>query len=390
MIREVDYLISLCRAFLNSKQLAADGSINYETLYKIANSHNISAVVFAVMNTSEGRELIPEKSFKSFENDFFEAVMRYKLQSDAIDELDLQLSKNEIPHIFFKGSVLKELYPVPEARVMGDIDVLIKPEYRDAVRKVLTADGYLCEKHNGPVYNYLKDGVLTEMHTKIISGKVGSADAEEYFEDAAENAVYEGFSGTLDTDYHFAYLIAHIAHHFWFYGAGIKLILDLAVMLKNCSVNIENVLAIMEDAGLADFAKVILSVCYEWFEIGESFGADTESTKEFLLRYGAFGNANRNLSAVAERKQLEEGETSPFKMKLRLLFPSYEKMKNIDYMKFIEGKPHLTPAGWIYRAGYNLKNKRKFVKSSVKAIGSDETKGEAEKELAYFKEIGLL
>lgn len=65
------------------------------------------------------------------------------------------------------------------------------------------------------------------MHTKIISEFGDNA-----FNDAFENSVFDGCKGELNNDYHFAYLIAHIAHHFKFYGAGLKLILDLAVMLK--------------------------------------------------------------------------------------------------------------------------------------------------------------
>ena len=176
-----------------------------------------------------------------------------------------------------------------------------------------------------------------------------------------------------------------------FYGAGLKLILDLAVMLNKCSIDLNSVFEILESAGLGEFAKVILTLCFKWFGAGSDYGVDTEKTEKFLLQYGAFGNINRNTAAVLQRRELEEGrDSSGFAARLHLLFPSYEKLKGIDYINFIDGKPYLTPAAWAYRIWYNFKNNKGFVKKSVKNIGSDETKGEAEKEFAYFKEIGLL
>lgn len=391
MVREIDYLILLCKAYLNGQSITLDENIDYEKLYVISNRHNLSAIAFAVINTSKNRSVVGEKAFALFQEDFFEAVMRYSLQSEVKSELSSLLCENRIYHIFFKGADFRDLFPVPEARVMGDIDVLIKEADRLSVKELLNKNGFESESANGPVYNYVKDGALIEMHSKLINDKIGRGNCEEYFKSAFENAKFDGCSGRLEINYHFAYLIAHIAHHFRFYGAGIKLILDLAVLLKNAEVEPDKALSILKDAGLDDFARVILTVCKKWFGYGESYVENTDETEMFLMNFGAFGNINRNNAAVIERKELEEGKAvTPFKTRLRLLFPSYEKLKDIDYINFIEGRPYLTPAAWVYRAFYNFKNKKSFVVSSVKAIGSDETKSEAERELAYFKEIGLL
>ena len=110
-----------------------------------------------------------------------------------------------------------------------------------------------------------------------------------------------------------------------------------------------------------------------------------------MTSFGAFGNVRRTKAAIIERKELEEGKkTSALMTRLRLLFPPYRKLKNIPYIKFIDGRPYLLPYAWIYRIIYNFKHRKQLVKSSTMGIGSDESKSEAENELAYFKEIGLL
>ena len=119
---------------------------------------------------------------------------------------------------------------MPESRAMGDIDILIKECDRNKVKKLLTSNGFDCIKQNGPVYNYVKNNVLFEIHTKLINHY-----DEEPFCNAFDYAVFDGFEGTFDNNFHFAYLIAHTAHHFKFYGAGIKLIVDQALSQKLCN-----------------------------------------------------------------------------------------------------------------------------------------------------------
>jgi hypothetical protein len=391
MKEEKEYLIRLCSDYLNNKAQALEESIDYSMLFELSNAHNLSGSVFCVIKNSPNKEIIDEEVFKRFEDDFYNAVFRYSLQGSVAQEISNILSENKIKHVFFKGIQLREYYPVPQSRVMGDIDILISPESRERAKEVLIENGYELVNSNGPVWDYNKNGVTIEVHTKIISGKVGNSNAEEYFLNAIEHAEFEGCLGKLENNYHFAYLLTHIAHHFWFYGAGIKLILDLAAFIKTEKIDLNAVLEMMEEIGLEDFSKVILTVCNKWFGVGKSYSCDTKTTEEFLSSFGAFGNLNRNKAAVVERKELEEGKkTSRFMTRLRLLFPPYSKLKDIPYISFIEGRPYLTPLAWIYRIFYNLKNRRAFIKKATGGVGSDETNNLAQKELEYFEEIGLL
>lgn len=391
MEQEYTYLVALCRHFLHQEAATLRTDIDYQKLYTIANSHNLSAILYCVMNTSANKTIVPAAALKRFEDDFYEAIVRYDMQRLQAERLDALLTEHRLRHVFFKGAEIKEYFPVPQARVMGDIDLLIAADDRDRAKAVLVKDGIRLVHDNGPVYDYDADGVKVEMHTKIISGKVGSSNAEACFSNAMEHAVFDGCRGTLQPDYHFAYLITHLAHHFWFYGAGVKLILDLAVMLKTFDIDLKTVMDKLQEEGLFDFAKVILTVCHRWFGVGHDYHADTEKTEAFLLSFGAFGNVNRNHAAVIERKELEEGKrTSLFKTRLRLLFPSYQQLKNIPYIRFIEGRPYLVPYAWVYRAFYNFKHRRSYVRRTTQQLGSDETNSMAQRELAYFKEIGLL
>lgn len=390
MNKEDRFLIETCRAFLHGSEsdLTPEENMDWQQLMKLALHHNLISVCHCALHDKQYNDPEFISLRNSLRDKFLDAYFIFNRQTECINDLKNIFSDNKIPHIFFKGSVVRNFYPVPEARIMGDIDVLIKPEDRSRVKTILEQEGFECTAQNGPVFDYRRDNVLIEVHTRIIQ-EFG----EKAFCDAFEKADFQNgsYTGILDENYHFAYLIAHIAHHFMFYGAGIRMVLDLAVLQNKQKIDTDKVFEILNIIHLDTFAKVILTVCFEWFKVGKKYVDDTTKTQDYLCRCGAFGSLNKNKGAVIARRELAEGKTpSSFMSRFHLAFPSYKKMKTIPYIKFIEGRPWLTPYAWCYRFFYNIKNRKKFMKKTINQLGDEETQSLAKEELAYFKEIGLL
>lgn len=385
MKKEEKFLIAICKAYLTGDDMDIPQDISWNELYKLIRHHNLLGISYCVLNTSKQKNNIPSSFMTAVENKFFDLVYLYQCQTNCIDEINDLLTASQMRYILFKGAELRYYYPVPESRAMGDIDLLIDRENRDKAKKLLKTAGFACLEQNGPVYKYSRDNVLLEVHTRIIS-EFG----DDAFNDAFENAEFDGYKGTLNDNYHMAYLISHIAHHFKFYGAGIRHVLDLAVFQQKKDIDIDKVMEILKPIGLDTFGRVILSVCCEWFGIGSKFVDDTEKTQQYLCKCGVFGSMNENKGAIVTRKELEKsGKSSAFMVKLRLAFPPYERLKNIDYIRFIDGRPWLTPYAWVYRFFYNLKHRKSFMTTTIKEIDDDKTQELAKQELEYFEEIGL-
>ena len=390
MNKEEKILIELCNAFAHNEQIRLNGGFDFARLYKLARAHNLTAVCHCALQNTENGSDIPEKFKNALLNSFYDIVYNSQRQQNCIDELRELFTASQTPYILFKGAILRNYYPVGEARAMGDIDLLIKQSDRDTVKNLLTKAGFKCTLQNGPVYSYEKNDVLVEVHTTLIS---------EYnvypFDNPFEHAHFDNCEGTLESNFHFAYLIAHTAHHFRFYGAGIKLILDLALMQKNESIDLDIVFKYLEAAGLCTFAKTILTVCHKWFNAGKDFADEnspaTKKTEDYLCACGAFGSELDNKGAVITRRELEQGHsTSSFMLKLRLAFPSYERMKEIDYIKFLNGRRYLTAYAWCYRFFYILKHKKSLMKNAVGSLGDSKTTAQAYEQLDFFEEIGLI
>ncbi|MCM1285462.1 MAG: nucleotidyltransferase family protein [Acetobacter sp.] len=392
MKKEEVFLIELCRNFINGGKVVIPKDIEYDMLFRLAEHHNLLGVCHCALNGADGRENVPKEFLKSLENSFFDYIFNFQCQSNALEELRRLFSSAEIKYVLFKGACLRELYSVPEARAMGDIDLLIKTADSEKVRLLLTANGYRCAAENGNVLDYVKNNVLLEVHTKIIS-EFG----ENVFDDAFNNAEFDGYTGALYDSYNLAYMIAHTANHLKYTGAGIRFIMDIAVMLKNRNANIEKTFEILDKINLTEFGQVLLSVCCEWFGIGKSYSANTDRVQEYLVEDGVFGSMKDSVRSTVSRlrqcRALEENgkekSKSPILLKLRLAFPPYETLRKASYINFIDGRPWLLPAAWAYRFFYNVKNNRGHMLQTVKNIDDEKTIALAKEELKFFEEIGL-
>lgn len=385
MDNESKFLIDICSAYLNAAPVYVPENIDYKRLYNIIKNHNLIGICHCALNHAENKEFIPPAFMNAVKDKFFDLVYIYECQSNVLNEIISIFTENEIRHILFKGSVIRDMYPIPESRAMGDIDILIDKKNQKKARALLENASFICTADNGPVFDYRKNNVLVEVHTRIIS-EFG----DHAFDSPFDNAEFDKCSGKLESNYCLAYIIAHIAHHFKFYGAGIRHIMDLAVIQNAYDIDLDKVIHILKEYHLDTFAKVILSVCSKWFGTGKKYVDNTQKTEDYLCLCGAFGSMNKNKGAIVTRKEMEKGHTSTLGVKFHLLFPSYQQMKNIPYIKFIDGRPWLTPYAWCYRFLYNIKHKKDFMKNTVSQIADDETKLLARQELEFFEEIGLI
>lgn len=119
------------------------------------------------------------------------------MQMQIFGEIKALLAKNGIKFVPFKGAVLRELYPDPEARTMGDIDLLIEKGRQKQVKVLLCANGFENTVCGSGEWVYTKGGVITEIHTSLINGKIGNSTADEFlkmqFKRRNSTAVRAGF-----------------------------------------------------------------------------------------------------------------------------------------------------------------------------------------------------
>lgn len=390
MKKEEALLVAICSSYFNSTPLTLSTDIDYNYLYTLASHHNLPGICHCILYDKDGA---PDDFLRTLKSDFEDYIFSYQCQCNIKSELSSLLSAGSVRHVFFKGAVIRELYPVPEARAMGDIDVLIDEENRDKVKKLLTVNGFVCTAKNGQVYDYVKGNVLIEVHTNLMTEY-----GRELFSSPFDFTDTGDFCRSLDSDYHLAYMIAHTANHMKNSGAGVRFILDLAVWQRQYEINYDKLLDMLERINLTTFGKALLSVCNKWFGVGRDFDADTERLEEYIVSYGVFGtlkdSKGSTVSRLIQLKALGEDDKgldkSSLQLKLKLAFPSYELLRRASYINFLDGKPYLLPLAWGYRFFYNLKNHRHHMLETIKNVDDEKTAALAKEELEFFKEIGII
>lgn len=392
MRNEQNLLISICQCYLNGKKLVLQQNIEWKDFFYLAKNHNLLGICHCVFN--DNKEInIPTDIRKLFEEKFYDLIYRFEIQSNAYDDVKDCFDSANILFIPFKGAVIRSIYPVPESRSMGDIDLLIRDRDKNRAKKALAETGFEYQSSDGTVCKYIRENTILEVHTKLFSE---FCDTE--LNDAFDNAAFNGVEGRFDDSYHFAYLIAHTANHLKYTGAGIRFVLDLAVMQIKREIDFDKVFRILEDIGLDTFGRAILSVCFAWFKCGKCYVENTDKLQKYLVEDGVFGSLKSSSSATVSRLMQckafnEEDDTeknkSSFRLKLKLAFPPYSTLRKATYIKFIDGRPWLLPIAWCYRFYYNLKNNRRHMLQTVKNIDDKETTALVKEEIDFFEEIGL-
>lgn len=276
------------------------------------------------------------------------------------EQLSQILSENGICHMPVKGWYLRSLYPEPELRTFGDIDILIRREDRERSHALMTQAGFAVKENWEPTYTYARGVELYEFHTNLMDASLdGRSDLPAYFADAWSHAsIDHGRCWKPGLEFHLLYVICHLAKHLYSSGAGLRMYLDAALYVKayNASLDWAAVRSEMEQLGLGRFLDTVLTACENWFGVTAACGfARVEAIGELLgyaLDADLFGKL-RDHSVIQTRNRREDesadGRDSAIK---RVLFPPYEVL--VKRYTYIKGRKWLMPAAYLHRAAVNL------------------------------------
>ena len=181
-----------------------------------------------------------------------------------------------------------------------------------------------------------------------------------YFDDIFLKAESDGKYEYHLSDYnHLLFVLLHLIKHLKLRGAGIRMLMDIDVIIRSIDVFNETVFTdLCKSAGVENTAKVILSFCNYCFNTPVSDSVDIRNNTELIERLagvflegGSFGFETESLGLFHYHYNIGENEklTKAKKIKalLRYLFPpvSYVREYNEYSMKY----PLLIPFAYVIR-----------------------------------------
>lgn len=381
-------LTELLSAFVNGTEPHFSEEINFVDLFVISYFQNILPVL-AYMNNKYSLTDNEEISTKLKEI-LYQTVYISANRFSEFEKLSQLLSEEGIMHMPVKGWYIKELYPAPELRTFGDIDILIHQNDREKCDAFLRKNGYTVKNDWEPSYSYVKGSEFYEFHTNLIDAELSAApELAKYFENAWNYALPDTeMRYKLSPEYHFIYVISHLAKHLYSSGAGIRMYLDIAFMLKKYGdiLDFEMIYRELKCIGLGKFYEIVISCVNDWFNTSVSVevpAADKEIRDRLLgytLSSDLFGKT-RDHSVI----KLRNSEKPKMSAIIQTLFPDAETLEK--RYTFIKGKKWLLPAAWVVRAVKNSNRIGKTV-SNIKELSAADYNDVVDYD-SFMKSLGL-
>ena len=356
IMANADFL-ALLRGFVLDKRPETGERLEICELWSCAARQNLLPVL-AYLN-KKWNILDDADLTKRLDSALYAAVSGSVNRCEAFGRLSERLSEEGVAHMPVKGYYLRELYPEPELRTFGDIDVLIRTDDREKADRLMRILGYAAMQDWEPSYSYIRGAEYYELHTNLMDCDLdGRADMREYFSRAWEHAVpAEGLRYAPETEFHFIYIVCHLAKHLYGGGAGMRMYLDVAMLLRRCGEEMDwdYIEREFEKLRLTAFFHTVMNAVRVWFGVErccalpEPDGETLDALLEYTLSADLFGHL-RDCSAVKIRNSGDKTGETVIK---NMLFPSADALER--RYTFLKKRRWLLPLAWIVRLFANLR-----------------------------------
>ena len=270
------FLAKLVRAQLNKETVPPiPEGVKLTEIVDIAVDHKMVYFFLVPLLTADIDEP-SQKYLPAIKALIFKSMSKTLAQANELKKLIDIFEENEIINQPMKGAIMKFLYPSPEMREMGDVDILVREEDMERAMSLLQENGYIWnddKKHDHHKVFTKAPHMYLEVHRALYDKKV-DATQYEYFKDISKRNLREGCKYTYDfsKEDFYVYMIAHMAKHFYINGCGIRNLVDMHVynQLYGAELNRAYIDVELEKCGIASFEKHISELTEIWLNGKES------------------------------------------------------------------------------------------------------------------------
>lgn len=367
-------LLALLSSAIRGKAFQAETFVNidWQAIFDEAVKHQVLPLVYPLLSGMDKSMGIPKGLLECWRTDTLHACMAQEHNYFLIGNILKSFSNAGIPVIVLKGLVLRDLYPDPGLRSMGDADLLIMPGDMERAGGILRNFQYVLCSDDGKHAEYTHKHFLSiELHRAIMP--YDCVDKYTDFESGIwERSVQANVGGvqafSLSARDMAVYLLMHMSSHAISGGFGLRQLSDFVLFVEAHSKDMDwnGFFKTAQWCHIETFAKILLEVCRKLLALAlpeacrESGPQDSSLVNDLILDIfdgGVFGkSSNERISANRLIHYNNGKEANRLIQKLegniRLLFPKASKM-DIKY-RYAERNRLLLPIAWIHRIIYTF------------------------------------
>lgn len=368
--------LSLLRDYVCGQKLKALPTVDWQALYNLAQSHNVTGLVGRILADLPADHRPPKALAVAFHQGMGQTLMSYEKRMAAVQVMEQTLTDAHIPYLTVKGACTAAAYPDPSLRTCGDTDIVLTPEYQREAVQTLEQRGFAKKVTHDDVVMLTLHGFEFELHTRLESINDGSRAllANPFAPEVAYNKSKNIW--VLQPVYAVYYTVLHLLHHIKTGGAGVRMLLDTDLLLRKDPTLAPQVLELAERSGLERSFGCILALCKQWLDTPLPCSVqalDTDTVEKFaavILGGGVFGHGNGNTGAVfLARQKAADGSKTPFTRLVALFRYCFPKADYMAYQfPYLIRRPYLLPFAYLHRFYRGLFRNRTHSAAALQAI----------------------
>ena len=368
------YVIQLVAAAINNAQPPEKrDDISWKDVIDFARAQSVLNII---AYSCEKLSHKPDAETMQFLREFRKQkiVVEAEQQIEAEDAMD-RLEEMKIRHMALKGFVVKNLYPSPDMRTMGDIDILVDSVRMDDIVEAFKAEGFSFSGHGDLHSNIERGNVHFEFHRALVNKSYKNLTA--YFGNGFDRALKTDgceYRYELSREDMYIYLLAHLAKHYRYGGTGIRTVLDLYVYRRAYpDLDMEYILRETSEIGIDKFEKKVEAIADNWFS--GSFDGELNSVSAYIISGGVYGKHDLNVvnEMINENKD-KSIAAGKVKQIIHMIFPGYGLMS--EWFPILKKFKVLLPVFWVFRWFKSVTEKnsnlKKTISTSVEIINADD------------------
>ena len=354
---EIYTLLRLIRAALHpdaDQTVELDAGCNAEKLASIIARQSLVTLVYPVIarQTADGWQPVREKLKPVYEQKIHKGlVQEYEIQT-LLDDLE----KDGIDCLPMKGWIMRNYYPDPLMRSMGDLDVLIRDMDSEKMQKWMEARGYEAVRSKQTFHDeYIKPPYMyVELHHELID-KFNLQPPEIAWLDRMtprfwqDSALVDGkkHEYQLSDELFYIHHISHFYKHFTRMGVGIRPVIDLYFLLtqKGDTLDWNYIDKQLKELHLYDFSEKMKMISWACFRENQPLDEQTMLVVRYLTSSGIYGDLLIRESLSIANNQY--GSKNVMVRMFKRCFLPLERMK--DQYSCLYRYPILLPICWLRR-----------------------------------------
>ena len=242
------------------------------------------------------------------------------------------MERKEIDYIIVKGQVAGSIYPNPNARMSGDVDLYFVGDNYTKIKGLVEQrlGKQLSKLSDGKHVEFEVNGVIFELHNKL--SRLATRKHQEYWDQMIDNAILKGtdtvnINGkdikTLSATYNAMYIFVHLFYHMTASGVGLRQLCDWTMVLSfngnhndNHNIDANRLEEILKELGYLKAYKAMGAFLVEYLGLPEEqfpFALDkkdrkwVETIKKNILKRGNFGRSGRKVKNIGVLHSIETG-----------------------------------------------------------------------------------